>query len=272
MATASSIGAARRFGHRRLAIIDRRRRRSADVQRGRAPAGSCSTARSTTTATLRPRLEADGHRFRTSSDTETIVHAYEEFGPACVDRLEGMFAFAIYDERRRELFVARDRLGKKPFFYTVLDGVLHFASELPALSATPVVEGRRRPERPRGLSVARLFPRAGHAIYRTSTSCCPPTRCTSTHGRIETRRYWDVTEFDTDRRDERAARRRDRRDARHGRARSARERGAARRVSLRRHRLGPRRVVHGRGAWRSAGHDDGRLRRSRAQRARARRG
>ena len=91
--------------------------------------------------TLRPVLEAAGHRFRTSSDTEAILHAYEEFGPACVERLEGMFAFAIYDERRRELFVARDRLGKKPFFYAVLDGVLHFASELPALAASPSWNG-----------------------------------------------------------------------------------------------------------------------------------
>ena len=129
-------------------------------------AGSCSTARSTTTATLRPELEAAGHRFRTSSDTETILHAYEQYGPACVDRLEGMFAFAIYDERRRELFVARDRLGKKPLFYAVLDGVLHFASELPALAASPLVEGRPRPDRPRRLPVARVLPRAEHTIYR----------------------------------------------------------------------------------------------------------
>ena len=69
------------------------------------------------------------------------MHAWEEYGPACVDRLEGMFAFAIYDERRRELFIARDRLGKKPFFYAVLDGVLHFASELPALAASPSWKG-----------------------------------------------------------------------------------------------------------------------------------
>ena len=86
---------------------------------------------------LRPLLEAKGHRFRTNSDTEVILHAYEEFGPACVERLEGMFAFVIYDGRRNELFAARDRLGKKPLFLAVLDGTLHFASELPALMRSP---------------------------------------------------------------------------------------------------------------------------------------
>ena len=86
---------------------------------------------------LRPLLEAKGHRFRTNSDTEVILHAYEEFGPACVERLEGMFAFVIYDGRRNELFAARDRLGKKPLFVAVLGGTLHFASEIPALMRSP---------------------------------------------------------------------------------------------------------------------------------------
>jgi asparagine synthase (glutamine-hydrolysing) len=128
------------FGHRRLAIIDR-------------AGGHQPMANEDETCwiifngevynyrELRPVLEARGHRYRTVSDTETILHAYEEFGPACVEKLEGMFAFAIYDGRRHELFVARDRLGKKPLFYTVLDGMLHFASELPALRESPLWKG-----------------------------------------------------------------------------------------------------------------------------------
>src|SRR3972149_1768429 len=66
-------------------------------------------------------LGAPRHRFRTRSDTEVIVHAYEEFGPGCVARLRGMFAFALWDERRRLLLLARDRAGKKPLYY-VVDG------------------------------------------------------------------------------------------------------------------------------------------------------
>src|SRR5206468_5310244 len=89
---------------------------------------------------LRRDLIARGHRFRTASDTEAIIHAYEEFGTACVDRLEGMFAFALYDRRNHDLFIARDRLGKKPLFWGVFDRVLHFGSELKALAQSPAFD------------------------------------------------------------------------------------------------------------------------------------
>lgn len=88
---------------------------------------------------LRGPLEAAGHRFATHSDTEVIVHAYEEYGERCVDHFRGMFAFAVWDARRRRLFLARDRLGKKPLFYTVADGQFVFASELQGLLAHPAV-------------------------------------------------------------------------------------------------------------------------------------
>jgi asparagine synthase (glutamine-hydrolysing) len=68
---------------------------------------------------LQPQLEGRGHVFRTRSDTEAIVHAYEEYGTACVDHLRGMFAFAIWDDREKRLFLARDRAGEKPLYYTV---------------------------------------------------------------------------------------------------------------------------------------------------------
>nr|BAL55653.1 asparagine synthase, glutamine-hydrolyzing [uncultured Chloroflexota bacterium] len=82
---------------------------------------------------LRPELERRGHRFRTRSDTECILHLYEDEGEAALSRLRGMFAIAIWDSRKRRLFLARDRLGKKPLYYTVQQGSLYFASELSAL-------------------------------------------------------------------------------------------------------------------------------------------
>jgi asparagine synthase (glutamine-hydrolysing) len=86
---------------------------------------------------LRQRLEGLGHRFATRSDTEAIVHAYEQYGPACVKELRGMFAFALWDQPRQTLLLARDRVGKKPLYYTEMDGQWVFASELQALRQHP---------------------------------------------------------------------------------------------------------------------------------------
>ena len=127
------------FGHRRLAIIDL------------SPAGQqpiCNEDRNVWIVfngevynfqSLRRELESAGHKFTSHTDTETILHAYEEWGTDCVRRLRGMFAFAIWDQRRRRMFVARDRLGKKPLFYTTAGGCFLFASELQGLLANPDV-------------------------------------------------------------------------------------------------------------------------------------
>jgi asparagine synthase (glutamine-hydrolysing) len=86
---------------------------------------------------LRQRLEGLGHRFATRSDTEVIVHAYEQYGAGCVKELRGMFAFALWDQPRQTLLLARDRVGKKPLFYTEVDGQWVFASELQGLLQHP---------------------------------------------------------------------------------------------------------------------------------------
>lgn len=91
---------------------------------------------------LRPTLERQGHVFLSNTDTEVIIHLYEELGTACLDQLDGMFAFAIWDERKQSWFVARDRLGVKPLYYTQQQGVFLFASEIKALLAHPAI----RPE------------------------------------------------------------------------------------------------------------------------------
>ncbi len=89
---------------------------------------------------LRAELEGLGHRFHTQTDTEVLVHAYESWGEAMLERLNGQFAFAIYDRRAEQLFLARDRFGVRPLFYAVRNGDLYFASEVKALLATGEIE------------------------------------------------------------------------------------------------------------------------------------
>jgi len=124
------------LGHRRLAIID--------LATGDQPL--FNETRSLTVVfngeiynfqALREELVAKGHVFATQSDTEVIVHLYEELGPACVTRLRGMFALALWDADRRELFLARDPFGKKPLYYAVVNGALLFGSEPKAILAHP---------------------------------------------------------------------------------------------------------------------------------------
>jgi len=86
---------------------------------------------------LREELAGRGHCFHSHSDTEVILHAYEEWGPACLSRFNGMWAFALWDERKQQLFCSRDRFGIKPFYYTVAGGSFLFASEIKALLAHP---------------------------------------------------------------------------------------------------------------------------------------
>jgi asparagine synthase (glutamine-hydrolysing) len=131
------------FGVRRLSIID--------LAAGHQPvyneAGDVATVFNGeiyNCRELRTTLQARGHRFRTQSDTEVIVHSYEEWGSGCVDHLHGMFAFALWDGRKAEhgasnrgsVFLARDRLGIKPLYYTIIGGTLFFASEIRALLAS----------------------------------------------------------------------------------------------------------------------------------------
>lgn len=88
---------------------------------------------------MRGELKALGHRFATNSDTEVVVHAFEEFGPKCLERLNGQFAFAIWDVKSKSLFLARDRLGVRPLFYALRQGMLIFGSEIKAILSDPRV-------------------------------------------------------------------------------------------------------------------------------------
>jgi asparagine synthase (glutamine-hydrolysing) len=184
------------LGHRRLSIID--------VSRGGQPMasddGSCQIVFNGEVynhRALRDELEPRGYRFRTHSDTEVILAAYQAFGASCVERFEGMFAFAIYDSRTQGLFVARDRLGKKPLYYAVLGGVLHFASEIKALAASPLWDGAVDTSALDSyLSLGYVIaPRTMYAHVRVLE---PAHTLVARDGGVQTRPYWDVTDFDTD--------------------------------------------------------------------------
>jgi asparagine synthase (glutamine-hydrolysing) len=142
---------------------------------------------------LRKELEGRGHRFRTSSDTETIVHLYEEFGTSAVERLRGMFAFAVWDGRLRQLLLARDRLGIKPLYYAERDGELVFASELKSILQLPHIERTLNWEAVRHLFTFLATP-ATHSIVDGVKKLEPGHVAILREGcRLRTERYWDVT-------------------------------------------------------------------------------
>ena len=133
------------LGHRRLSIIDLAQGQQPVFNEDRTIA-IVFNGEIYNHCDLRPQLEALGHRYASQCDTETIVHAYEAWGVDCVTRLDGMFAFVLYDARRQLLFGARDRLGKKPLYFTTRpcgpasgEVALAFASELKSLRAHPAV-------------------------------------------------------------------------------------------------------------------------------------
>jgi asparagine synthase (glutamine-hydrolysing) len=182
------------IGHRRLSIID--------LATGQQPMsnedGRLSIAFNGEIfnhADLRPDLEQAGHQYRTHCDTETIVHAFEQYGPECVNRLRGMFAFAIWDRQSRRLFCARDRLGKKPLYYYWDGRLFAFASEIKALLQHPEISstfdesvlpeylafGYISDERTLFAGIRKLMP--GHYLMLDTAAPRPD---------LQIRRYWDI--------------------------------------------------------------------------------
>jgi asparagine synthase (glutamine-hydrolysing) len=140
---------------------------------------------------LREGLEARGHRFATRSDTEVIVHLYEEEGPDCVRSLHGMFGFALWDERERRLLVARDRLGKKPLYYAQRDGALSFASELNALMRDPEIPRDVDHRALDGFIAYRYVP-APLSAFRAVRKLPPAHTLLWQDGRLRIERYWKL--------------------------------------------------------------------------------
>src|SRR4029079_11785030 len=138
---------------------------------------------------LREKLEKLGHTFYTNSDTEAIVHAYDQYGSDCPNHLRGMFAFAIWDERTQELFLARDRVGKKPLLYAEVAGQLVFGSEFSALLQHPAVSKDIDFEALNRYLSFMCVP-APLTAYRSIRKLEPGHSLRYRNGEIKTERYW----------------------------------------------------------------------------------
>ena len=141
---------------------------------------------------LRDELEGRGHRFSTRSDTEVLVHLYEDRGDDCVEALRGMFAFAIWDRRRRRLLLARDRLGKKPLFYAERNGELWFASEARAILQDPAIPRDMDPAAIDAFLRLQYVPSPASA-FRALGKLPPAHRLVWEDGRSKISRYWQLS-------------------------------------------------------------------------------
>lgn len=179
------------LGHRRLSIVD--------VAHGQQPMASDDDSLRIiyngevyNHPSLSAEFQSAGVRYNTHCDTETVLRAFERYGARCVDRFRGMFAFAIWNRQRRELFLARDRLGVKPLYYALTsDGSLYFGSEIKALFAsgalTPKLNLHALPD-----YLANHAPSAEHTLFEGVKRLLPGHTLRWRDGRVEIERYWDL--------------------------------------------------------------------------------
>jgi asparagine synthase (glutamine-hydrolysing) len=140
---------------------------------------------------LREFLLKKGHLFRTQTDTEVIVHLYEELGPQCLEKLRGMFAFAIWEENTKTLFLARDRVGIKPLYYSLIDNSIVFASEIKAILADPAINRNLAP----GIIdrfLTFLYVPGEETLLRGICKLAPGHYLLVKDGKVEIRQYWDL--------------------------------------------------------------------------------
>lgn len=140
---------------------------------------------------LRVQLLAKGHRFKTQTDTEVIVHLYEELGERCVEQLQGMFSFAIWDERQQLLFLARDRVGIKPLYYALKQDFLSFASEVKAILADPDVTAEVLPAAIDRFLTFSYLP-GEETLFRDIRKLGPGCYMLVKGGQTQIRQYWDL--------------------------------------------------------------------------------
>lgn len=177
------------IGHRRLSIID--------IESGHQPIHNEDESVWTifngeiyNYLVLKTKLEQQGHRFYTSSDTEVIVHLYEEFGDKCTEQLHGMFAFAIWDGTKKRLLLARDRLGKKPLYYTQFNGKLLFGSEIKSILQCSEVIRRVDIQSLHHFLTFSYIP-APRTMFDGIKKLLPGHSLSYENGKVSTRKYWD---------------------------------------------------------------------------------
>jgi asparagine synthase (glutamine-hydrolysing) len=179
------------FAHRRLEIIDL----STGDQPMRDEGGNWITYNGEIYNYLELRREIGEGEFRTTSDTEVVLRAYRKWGPACVDKLRGMFAFAIWDESEGRLFCARDRFGIKPLYYSVVGGTFYCASEAKAL--VPFLSSIETDLEALKDYLAFQFCLAGKTLFRGVRELLPGHTLIVRNGTVRTDRYWEV-QFEPD--------------------------------------------------------------------------
>jgi asparagine synthase (glutamine-hydrolysing) len=190
-AASDFVGAGIGLGHRRLSIID--------LATGDQPLANedrtiwvIFNGEIYNFAGIRSELESFGHQFRTRTDTEVIVHAYEQWGDAAVDRFRGMFAFALWDEPKRRLLLVRDRLGVKPLYYCTTPSGITFGSEIKSILEDPDVPRDWGAEALDAYLALQYVP-SPQTIYRSIWKLPPGHLLVAERGAVSTRRYWDLT-------------------------------------------------------------------------------
>ncbi len=187
----TSAGSAACLGHRRLSIIDLSSSARQPMSNEDGSVWLVFNGEIYNFHELRPGLEKSGHKFRSHSDTETIVHLYEEYGEECVSRLRGMFSFAIWDDRKKILFAARDRAGKKPFLYYYEAGRFVFSSELASLLKSGIVPKEIEPGAINYYMSLGYIP-APDTIFRKVRKLPPAHTLTMGKSGVEIKRYWSL--------------------------------------------------------------------------------
>ena len=179
------------LGHRRLSIIDLSEAASQPLLNETKTIFLVFNGEIYNFQDLQRYLEKKGHHFHSQSDSEVIVHAYEEFGVECLDHFRGMFAFALWDNDRQRLFAARDRLGKKPFFYCLHKGDFYFGSEIKAILAAPQIP-RELDWESLGFFLSLNYTPAPHTLFRGIRQLEPAQYLLWDADQLIIKEYWNL--------------------------------------------------------------------------------